>query len=310
MAEPTVLITGACGLLGAHLMIALGRDREVVGVDRHPWWGDESRHIIQGDLESPEFLRRLATDVHPGIVIHCAAMTTVDACELDPERAEASNAGVTRELIRAMPPTCRMVYISTDGVFQGDRPFWGEDDPPIPCTAYGRSKLHGEHVVAQATTNHLVIRTNFYGWSSGRKRTMGEWLYRSLKTHEPITLFDDVFFTPIYVVDLVERLIRLLAPPHQGIVHIDGAERLSKYAFGMLLADVAGVPADGVRRGTVEDAALVASRPKDTSLACKRFERLTGIPVPGSRMGLGRFIADCGRPLSARFEQVESLRNG
>ena len=73
-----------------------------------------------------------------------------------------------------------------------------------------------------ATDRHLIVRTNFYGWSSGRKQTSAEWLHAALKTGQPITLFGDFFFTPIYIVDFVELLERLIETGYLGIIHLVG----------------------------------------------------------------------------------------
>ena len=301
MTKATVLVTGASGLLGAHLVTILSRHYDVVGVDRHPWWGDEPQEVLLGDLEAPEFLRETVAAVSPEILIHCAALANVDACEQDPSRAYASNATLTRHLVRAVPASCLVVYLSTDGVFQGDAPLATEEDQPAPRTVYARSKLQGEREVALATSNHLIVRTNFYGWSSGRKRTAGEWLYHALEAQQPVTLFTDFFFTPIYVVDFVERLIHLLEHPYRGVIHVAGRDRLSKHRFGMLMAEMSSFSTAAVQPGSLDEMPLAAPRPKDMSLSSARFVQLTGIEAPGSRSGLMRFLADRGRPLSTRF---------
>ncbi len=295
-----VLITGASGLLGAHLVAMLSRSYDVVGVDRHPWWGDEPQEVLLGDLEAPGFLQETVAAVSPTIVIHCAALANVDACEQDPDRAFAGNATLTRRLVRAVPASCLVVYLSTDGVFQGEVPLAAEEERPSPRTVYGRSKVQGEREVALATSNHLIVRTNFYGWSSGRKKTSGEWLHHALEAQQPVTLFTDFFFTPIYVVDFVERLARLLDHPYRGVIHLAGRDRLSKHRFGMLMADVGGFSPEAVRPGSLDEMPLTAPRPKDISLSSARFVQLTGIEAPDSRLGLARFLADRGRPLSAR----------
>ena len=144
------------------------------------------------------------------------------------------------------------------------------------------------------------MRTNFYGWSSGRKQTSAEWLYDALKRGEPITLFDDFFFTPIYVVDFVERLQGLIERRHCGIVHLGGRDRVSKAAFGALMAEAAGLSMQHVRRGSINDAPLLASRPKDMSLDSGRFVSLTGLALPDCAASLSAFLRDRERPLSAR----------
>jgi dTDP-4-dehydrorhamnose reductase len=295
-----VLVTGACGLLGAHVMAALQPRHQVTGLDRHPWWGDQPGHVELGDLQDEAFLDRTVRAVAPQALVHCAAMTDVDACERDPQRAYAINAGVTAALVRAAGPSCRVAYVSTDSLFAGDRAWVVETEAPCPRTVYARSKLHGEWEVVQGGGPALVVRTNLYGWSSGRKKTFGEWLYGALDRGEAITLYDDIYTTPIYVVDLAHRIVELLEGGHTAVVNVCGADRVSKYDFGMRLARVAGLSTDRVTRGGFGDRPAAARRPKDMSLSSARYEALTGRRAPSCDEGLARFVADRHQPLSAR----------
>ncbi len=303
-AKRRVLVTGACGLLGSHLMVSLARHHEVVGVDRHPWWGDHPATVLQGDLATPGFLTTTVARASPDVIVHCAAMANVDACERHPELAYACNATITRELARAAPSHVLVVYITTDGLFQGDRSFATEEQVPCPRTVYARSKLHGEWDVALTTPHHLIVRTNFYGWSSGRKQTAAEWLYHALEVGEPVTLFDDFFFTPIYVVDFVQRLERLMMDGHRGVFHVVGKDRVSKYQFGAMLAEASGFSMQRVTRGSINASPMAADRPKDMSLSSARFEAATGLPSPECMVGIQRFLGDRDRPLSARFDAI------
>lgn len=297
-----ILVTGASGLLGAHLMAVLSRRHEVVGVDRHPWWGDRSADVRLADLTEPQAVADVVASVAPDVVVHCAGLVSVDACERDPGLAYRSNAGITGTLARSVAPDCLFVYIATDGIFKGDAPFATEEQLPCPRTVYGRSKLQGEWEVMLAARSHLIVRTNFYGWSSGRKQTAAEWLYHVLESGEAATLFTDFFYTPMYVVDFVERLELLIQGGHRGIVHLAGRDRVSKAQFARLLAEVAGLSLEHVRWGSVDDAPLAAARPKDMSLSSEHFRRLTGANLPGCLSGLRRFVADRHRPLSGRFD--------
>lgn len=175
-----------------------------------------------------------------------------------------------------------------------------EEEPPRPRTAYGKSKLQGEREVRSACSRRLVIRTNFYGWSSGRKTTFAEWLYGALKTRQRITLFEDFFFTPIYVMDLAERLAALIETDQGGLFHLAGADRISKEAFGKRLAELGHLSLENVQRGTLSQASLSADRPRDMSLSSERFVRTTGLTLPGCGEGIRRFLDDRDRSLSAR----------
>ena len=296
-----VLVTGASGLLGAHLTAAYTQEHEVVGVDLIPWWGDRPATVLIGDLTDDVFLAEAVDRARPDILLHCAAMVNVDACEENRALAYALNADLTRRLAVAAPSSCLVVYVTTDGVFKGDVPFVTEQELPCPRTAYGRAKLQGEWEVRLATDNHLIVRTNFYGWSSGRVQTSAEWLYRALEQRKPITLFDDFYFTPLYVVDFVECLRSLIESGSKGLFHLTGKDRVSKHDFGRQMADVAGFSMEAVTRGSIDDAQLKAPRPRDMSLSTDRFQKATNSTIPSSRIGLERFVGDLERSLSARL---------
>lgn len=281
-------------------MAALAGEHRMVGTDRHPWWGDRPATVLTGDLQDAAHRSAFLAEARPDVLIHCAAMVTVDGCEAHPADAYAVNATVTRELARAVPRGCLVVYVSTDSVFKGDRPFATEHDLPCPRTVYARSKLHGEWEVQLATANHVIVRTNLYGWSSGRKSSSAEWLYAALRDAQPITLFDDFFFSPIYVADLVERLVALIERGERGLFHVAGRDRVSKFEFGSLMANAAGLSMARATRGSTDAAGLAAERPKEMSLKSVRLDALR-IEAPGCGDGLRRFLADRDRPVSARF---------
>lgn len=298
-----ILITGACGLLGAHLAAHLASSHEVIGLDRNPWWGKRPLQVRPGDLAQPGWIESQIKELKLAWVIHCAALANVDRCEQEPALAEQMNSEMTRRIARTVQGPTRILYISTDGVFHGDRPFAFESWAPTPRTVYGRTKRQGELAVEQHAPDHLIVRTNFYGWSSGRKKTAGEWLEEALRERKEITLFHDFYFTPLYVVDLVERLKALMESGLRGTFHLAGKDRVSKYEFGSRLAECAGYSMDHVRRGSIDDAGFPAPRPKDMSLSSERFEQLTGIPASGCDEGIRRFITQRGVCLEERFQR-------
>ncbi len=298
-----VLITGVGGLLGAHLASAFGNTHEVMGIDRNPSWGKLPIRSSCGDLTDSKFLDRVMGDFAPELLIHCAAITDVDACEKNDRMAYAVNADATETLAKRLNPHARFVYISTDAVLHGDTPWATEESIPVPRTVYGLSKRKGEQAVEQCVKNHLIVRSNFYGWSSGRKKTFAEWLYRSLEQGLPIRLYADVFFAPIYVMNLVEGVQRLVDGHHQGLFHLGGKDLLSKYDFGVQLAKLAGFSMAHAKRSRLEEGGHPAPRAKELSMDSSRFEQAVGYKIPSLHLGLKRFLGDRSRTLQERCAQ-------
>ena len=301
-----IAITGATGLLGAHLAAALSPRHRVVGFDRHAWWGTRPMALHRGDLTDKEQRGAFLEEAKPDMLIHCAAMVNVDACEERPADAFRANADLTKDLASAVPQGCYFVYVTTDGIFDGLVPWRAESDLPCPRTVYGRSKLQGEWEVQLSGRPYLIVRTNFFGWSSGRKLSAGERLWHQLEAQESLTLFGDFFFTPIYVVDLVARILALTESEASGIVHVVGGERVSKLTFGLALAAEAHFSTARVHRGSIDDATLIAPRPRDMSLRSDRLEALTGMAPPELNGGLRKFCHDRTLPLEARVAAVST----
>lgn len=299
-----IAITGSSGLLGAHLAAGLMKKKhDVLGMDRHDWWGEETLNTRVGDLLDPAFLDAVLSSFVPDVLIHCAGTTDVDTCQKAPDAAMKFNAGLTRELVQRVSASCRFVYISTDSIFHGDSQFWKETDAPSPCNVHGATKLEGEREAAKHT-DHLILRTNFYGWSSGRKKTSAEWMFNAIRNGEAITLFDDFFFTPIYAADMVPLVSMLIERKARGVFHTAGRDRVSKYEFGETMAAAMGMPlmpSANVSRGSLANAKLMAPRSSDISLCTKKICDELGVAVPGCREGIERFLADRTRPLEQRF---------
>ena len=295
-----VTITGASGLLGAHLAAAFREHHEVIGIDRNSWWGDWPLALLRGELQDASFVEEAISRSQPNVLIHCAGTVNVDACEKNPAQALEDNRGITQRLLHSVSPDCLFVFISTDSVFSGNSRLSTEDHPTSPVNVHARTKLEAERAVSQHP-QHLIIRTNFFGWSSGRKKTAAEWLYGALDRQEPITLFDDFFFTPIYAVDLSTILFRMIQRDARGLFHVAGADRVSKYEFGTVMAHGMCASIANVRRGSIADMPLGAPRSSDISLSSGKAERFLGTPMPRCHDGLTRFLSDFKKPLSERF---------
>lgn len=270
-----IFITGISGLFGLNAALVLGdKGYEVWGCYlTHPVEIPGGR-ALELDLTNEKKVSDAFSKIQPEVVIHAAALTNVDACEVDRDAAQLMNVTVTEYVAHAAHRVgARLVYLSTDQVFDGTTKFATEATGRSPINVYGRTKMKGEDVAAHAHPDSLVIRTNFFGWGPPYKLSLSDWILARLRAGEEVPGFTDVYFTPILVNELIARIEALVSYRVGGLLHVAGKDRVSKYDFARLLAERFGENPEQVRPMRVAEAGLRAPRPLDMSLDGSEVEK-------------------------------------
>lgn len=282
MNRPRVVITGGSGLLALNWACAM-RDRwdVVLGTHQHSVRLTHTSSC-QLDLDSPAQLARQFAELAPDLVVHTAGLTNVDRCEEDSQLACQVNAGIARNVARAAAiRDVRLIHVSTDQLYAGDRSYYSESDPPKPLNEYGRTKALAEEWVLEANPNSLIVRTNFFCWGHASRQSFTDWLIYSFRGGNALTLFDDVHFTPILADTLALASHELVEKGVSGIVNIVGDQRLSKYEFALLLCKEFGLSPALILPSQLAHAHQAARRPLDMSLDNGRACRLLGRRLGG-----------------------------
>jgi dTDP-4-dehydrorhamnose reductase len=286
---PRLLVTGISGLLGLNVAVRARARFAVSGCyAAHPVVlpGVETAAV---DVRSADAVRRFVERTRPDIIVHTVGMSSVDGCESDPGLAQELNVDAAEVVARvAHAVGARLVHVSTDHLFDGERAYRREDEPLAPMNVYAKTKAEAETVVLREHPEALVVRTNFYGWGTSVRMSFSDWILRALDAGEPLTMFTDVYFSPLFVDDLTDAALALLDRGVRGVVNVAGGERLSKHEFALRTAEVFDLPASKVRATSVDEAALRAARPKDMSLDVTRAVAALGRPMPSARDGLRR----------------------
>ena len=238
-------------------------------------------------LESVDnFLENLDL-IKPDYVIHAAGLASVEVCEEKPDLAYHVNVELAENVARACALRgIQLAHISTDHLFRGDRAFLDEEAPIDPINSYGRTKAEAEVRVHDAYPESLMIRTNFYGWGPGYRPSFSDWVLNNLKMKHPITLFNDIFYTPIYIERLVQMVHELLKRGAMGTYNVASDERVSKYDFGMQLASTFGLDENLISASSVHSQPNRVVRPNDMSLSNKKVSKELGIHVGGIKQHL------------------------
>jgi dTDP-4-dehydrorhamnose reductase len=270
-----VLVTGANGMLGhdvirvaedmRHQVIALGHD--------------------DLDVTDPARVERMITRERPGAVINCAAWTDVDGAEESEKEASLVNAqGAGFVADAADKVDAKVVYISTDYVFDGTSGPYGESDDPEPINAYGRTKLAGERATALVNGRSFIVRTSWLFGPHG-----GNFVETMLRLGEgggPVVVVHDQVGNPTYTGHLAVGLLRLVDSAAYGIHHMTGEGSCSWYEFAMEIFRQAEV-VTRVMASTSDMMERPAKRPADSVLVSRRS---APIKLPPWQRGLSDYL--------------------
>ncbi len=285
-----VLVTGASGLLGSRLVKAFSGGYEVIPTHNthpiHP--GSVRMDIVDGD----EVLKVLE-GARPEWVVHSAAETNVDKCETSKGLAWSVNAEGTRNIASACGKIgAKLVYVSTDYVFDGEKGHYGEEDEANPVNYYGITKLEGERFVRELCEGFVIARTSvLYGWHPN-KLNFATWVIDSLKSGKRISVVEDHYNSPTLADNLAETILEIVRAHATGMYHTAGSERMSRYDFAMKTAEVFGLDGSLVTPVKMEDLKVwVAKRPRDSSLSVDKARHELKVRLLDTQEGLRQMRA-------------------
>ena len=279
-----LLVTGAGGLLGRACVSLASQKHDCLGLSRE-----------ELDVTDRPAVQRAIERLQPNAVLHCAAYTDVDGAERDPDRATEVNAVATGWVARAARQAgARMVYVSTDYVFDGDKQTpYTEEDVPNPLSRYGLSKLEGERRVAElCPDNHLIVRS---GWVYGAGKGFVDWVLGRLDRGETLRVVNDQVGSPTWVGELAKALLVLTEKPVWGTFHFVNKGETHWLGVARVIAECLGVEHAPLEELSLADLARPAPRPRYSALDVTKFEDRTGERVAPWNDAVASYLAALGR---------------
>lgn len=269
------LVIGA-GFLGDHVIHEFN-NLDIRCVGTHFTSTDEN--MLTVDVRNIESLENCIERFKPNIIINCAANVQIDFLEKNPELAFAINAeGAKNVASICEDKSIRLIHISTDGIFDGHKGMYTEEDIPSPVNVYGQSKFLGEKFVKENNSDYVIIRTNFYGYNQDGK-FLFNWILSTLKQNKELIGFDDIIFTPLEISNLASMITEIAITDYSGIIHFASDEPISKYQFAQKVAKTFRFNKDLIKKGSINDVQFIAKRPKNTSLSNKRAREIIKTPI-------------------------------
>lgn len=296
-----ILVTGVCGQLGYDVAAELAsRGLEAIGTDILPEAADLPSAVsyLSLDITDADAVFKAVEELRPDAVIHCAAWTAVDAAE-EPENREkvfAVNAEGTRNLAVACKDLgCKMLYISTDYVFdgQGTEPWQPDCDRYAPLNVYGQSKLAGEMAVKELLERYFIVRIAWVFGKNGKNfvRTM----LRVGKTHDTVRVVTDQIGTPTYTPDLARLLADMIRTERYGVYHATNEGGfISWHEFTKEIYRQAGLPTEVLPVTTEEYGLSKAKRPFNSRLDKSKLTEQGFRRLPDWKDALHRYLSVIG----------------
>lgn len=241
-----ILITGSNGLLGQKLVYKLVHDKDVelVATAR----GENRLKLQEGyiyismDISNYENVEAVVSQQRPDCIIHTAAMTNVDACEVEPEECKRLNVDAVLYLVKAIEkcsPQTHFIHLSTDFIFDGENGPYDENAIPNPVSYYGQSKLDAERIVQSSSITWAIARTIIvYGITDNMSRSnLVLWSKQNLEQHNSINVVTDQFRSPTLAEDLAEGCVLIAKKKAMGIYNLSGPVTYSIIELVNMVAD-------------------------------------------------------------------------
>lgn len=282
-----VLITGGSGLLGNAL-------QQSIPVGTQGFSTSLSVPTLPScriDVVDREQMQSLFELVRPDIVIHTAAIGSVDFAERNREQTRKVNVGGTEVVVELCHRfKSRLIYISSNAVFDGCNPLYSEPAPVNPINYYGQLKVEAENIVGGSDLSWAVIRPILmYGWPGrgGRDNLVTRWV-RSLEDGKPVNVVDNVFSKPLPAWSCAEVIWEVIRRGRTGIYHVAGKDHLSLYQVAIQVAEVFELDERLITPVPNSYFPDIAPRPRDTSFETEKMEKDLGVKPVGVKEGLIR----------------------
>ncbi len=274
-----LLITGGTGTLGSHLVRLASKSGVWSEVHATYHTTNPNFHkVFWHYTDARNLTLPLLKKINPQYLIHTLAMTSPDECEKRKLDAWQINVKSVNEIIDyCNTHETRLIFTSSDQVFDGTKGAYSEDDQPHPINFYGDSKLEAENEISEnlITKNHVIARLGLlYGFNLNMGVNFFETLHVALKNQTPIRLFTDQFRSMISAMNAAECLLELAQNNYNGMLHVAGPEKISRYDFGLRLCHHAKTPVLPMLKSKMDEVKVLAKRPADVTLNIARAKEI------------------------------------
>ena len=279
-----ILIIGGTGLVGSKLS-EFSREYGFESFSTYNARPLDSGNSVRLDVTDRTATIELARKVRPDVIVDTHALHNVDYCETHREEARRVNVDGTRNLVDAARGAgSRLLYVSTDYVFDGTRGGYREDDPTTPLSYYAENKVEAENIVSTLPSFIIARPSVIYGWnameksatpsSSGKTVNFAMFVLDKFARHETVRAVNDQYSSPTFADNLALALLKLAGMDVNGVFHVAGRSCLSRFDFAVKAANIFDYSPDLIQKVSSSDFKQVAKRPTNSCLSIEKAERM------------------------------------
>lgn len=290
MTSKRVFITGATGLIGNAIADRF-RDGGQIILSARSEHHSSNFPYIPFNLNNLDGISTLLDEHQPEVIVHTAAIGSVDFAEMHQEEAQRLNVDATDRIAQwCRKNSARLIHFSTDFVFDGTRLDWRETDATAPLSWYGKTKVYSEQRVQRVLEDHVIIRPILVYGTAARARRLNFPLLVSAKltAGEVMQITQDQIRTPTFVDDVAWAVQQLIDHPFKGILHLGGPESIDVYAFAQLTAEAFGLDASLLRPIDTDSANQTGKRPMKSGFDLSLAEQVLGFRPTAPRDALAK----------------------
>ena len=271
-----ILITGGSGQLAQSFKSLFSNTYDLLAIN--------SKSL---DITNANNVKHILDKEKPDIIINCAAMTNVDGCENQIEKAYLVNGLAIKNFVDYFEGL--FIQISTDYIFDGENGPYSERSKPNPLSIYGKSKLLGEEIVKKNFQNHLIIRTNVL-FDLNTKASFLDWIIQSLSKNKKINIVNDQINNPVWTNDLSKTISFLINHNLKGVFHVGSDTLCSRYEFARMIGkewnlDLANLTPISTDELFAQLDSYIAERPLNSGLVTE-FEGMPNISLVNALINL------------------------
>ena len=264
-----IFITGIAGQLGSTLNKYLSGYFNIL---------NNQENFYKVDVTDRSDLKYFFKELSPDYIINCAALTNVDFCEKNKSNSYKVNVDGIKNIISCTKNDTKIIHISTDYVFSGNRNVYIESDIPNPISYYGKHKLESENILRSSNRDYLIIRPSVIFGNTGNNFYV--WVRDSLKNNQKISVVTDQISNPTWSWSLSEAIYKSILSNVSGLFHFGGEEIISRYDFAIKIAKVHGFNSDRIIPIKTSDLNQKAKRPLYSGLSNSKIKKFIDIEHP------------------------------